>query len=87
MRRAHRRCLCCLQRSARRVQAWARERRRFGEIINMMESLAEMLVVLHGAGFVHRDVKPGNALVLLDSHLWKLLDFGIMAKAGAWPSL
>jgi len=57
--------------------------RRAAEIV---AGVADALDAMHGAGYVHRDVKPGNVLIARDGHVY-LSDFGlareIAARAGA----
>jgi hypothetical protein len=43
-----------------------------------LAKLADGLVALHGAGLVHRDVKPGNVLITAEGDL-RLIDFGLVA--------
>lgn len=52
-------------------------------VIHMLHDLAECLDVVHNFGKVHRDLKPGNALLMLQSQCWRLIDFGIAAETGA----
>lgn len=38
---------------------------------------------LHGAGYVHRDLKPGNIMWLPSQNRWTLIDFGCAARIGS----
>ena len=49
----------------------------------MVEALTRLLGSLHAAGYVHRDVKPENVVVLMQSMKWRMLDLGICARIGA----
>ncbi|MEN3942349.1 protein kinase [Prosthecobacter sp. SYSU 5D2] len=64
------------------LQLWAREKpRRPNEIARMMAKIARAVGVAHASGITHRDLKPGNILVMGDEPV--LLDFGL-AQNVAW---
>lgn len=61
-------------------QRLARERRlAIGDALAIAKQVAAALACVHAAGVVHRDVKPGNIMLLPDGTL-RLVDFGL-AKA------
>ncbi len=57
-------------------------------VLAISSQLASALAYAHEQGVVHRDIKPGNILILRDKKTTKLTDFGIaqidehMAKSG-----
>ena len=50
--------------------------------IQIIGQVASCLAELHGHGWVHRDLKPGNIMFLPRTASWTLIDFGLAARAG-----
>ena len=44
--------------------------------------VATRLRDMHAAGYVHRDVKPGNIMLLPRKNSWTVIDFGCTARTG-----
>ena len=50
--------------------------------MQVLSHIAERLRDLHAAGYVHRDLKPGNIMWLPRKKRWTLIDFGCAACTG-----
>ena len=69
------------------LSRWVAQRtRNVAEVALMLDGMARLLAELHAAGLVHRDIKPANTLHLPNSAVWKLLDVGIVSRAGAYSA-
>lgn len=51
------------------------------QLKSMVKQLFEAIVDLHGMGYIHSDIKPGNVLVTDDFKV-KLIDFGMARRVG-----
>jgi serine/threonine-protein kinase len=50
------------------------------EVVDIVDQVASGIDAVHRSGFVHRDIKPGN-IMLLDRGLVKVMDFGIARQS------
>ena len=53
-----------------------------GELI---KSILSGLMIMHDAGYIHRDISPDNIMITSDGHI-KLIDFGIAKKMNSLTS-
>lgn len=51
-------------------------------MVQVLLHVAERLSDIHGACYVHRDVKPSNVVWLRHERRWTLIDFGCAARTG-----
>eukprot|EP00892_Ulva_mutabilis_P004013 jgi/Ulvmu1/1984/UM012_0146.1 len=55
--------------------------------LQVIQHVAERLADLHGAGYVHRDLKLSNVMWLPRENRWTLIDFGCAALIGTMAPL
>jgi hypothetical protein len=64
------------------LQEWLQVSRDNLLLLAMIRDVAELLATLHAGGHVHRDIKPDNILLMLQTQVWRLIDFGISGPCG-----
>lgn len=52
------------------------------ELLQVLGCVAERVAELHDAGYVHRDLKPGNIMLLPKEERWAIVDYGCVARVG-----
>jgi serine/threonine protein kinase len=55
--------------------------------VQVLAHVAMRLKDLHSGGHCHRDIKPGNIMLLHRKNRWTLIDFGSVAPIGKLASL
>lgn len=50
--------------------------------MQVLASVAERVAELHDAGYIHRDLKPGNIMLLPKEERWAIVDYGCVARVG-----
>jgi serine/threonine protein kinase len=54
-------------------------------VMQVMYHIAQRMAEFHAAGYVHRDLKPGNVMWLPRTNRWTVIDFGCAAQQGCGP--
>jgi serine/threonine protein kinase len=56
-------------------------------VVQVLAHVAMRLKDLHSGGHCHRDIKPGNIMLLHRNNRWTLIDFGSVAPIGKLAGL
>eukprot|EP00892_Ulva_mutabilis_P003621 jgi/Ulvmu1/1630/UM113_0007.1 len=76
---------CIVMEKGESLDVWMQRNRGGVDMITglqVIQHVAERLVDLHGAGYVHRDLKFSNVIWLPRENRWTLIDFGCAAAIG-----
>jgi serine/threonine-protein kinase len=66
------------------LRDWLAEQRTWSQIVDLLIGVADGLAAAHGAGMLHRDIKPTNILVAKNGYA-KLADFGLAKLVESQP--
>ena len=55
--------------------------------VQVIYHIAQRMAEFHAAGFVHRDLKPGNVMWLPRTNRWTVIDFGCAAHRKSAPRI